>query len=89
MSVLDAQETILRLGDGNPGAMSVLIRVFKELGENEFSSVAQGLRVLNFSGPEIWLCYKDYAGEDLQGFVEGIRSRNQRMQDIVNREMGR
>ncbi len=89
MNIQDAQNTIVSMGKGNPGAIKVLSDVLAQLGEDTFSAVVQGLRVMKFEGPAIWLCYKDYADQDLNRFVAMVRERNADMQRLVNREIGR
>ena len=89
MGVEDTNNTIVDLGQGNPGAIRVLADVHVQMGIDEFSSVVQGLRVMKFFGPAIWLCYKDYAGQDLRRFVAAVKERNEDMQEVVNREMRR
>ncbi len=85
MSSADYQKTIVDLAKGNPGAAEVLGRVFETRGQSDFSSVVHGLRVMGFSGPQIWLCYEHFAGGDLGRFVEAVRERNQDMQELVHR----
>ena len=89
MSTRDAEITIVSMSKGNPGAIRVLSDVRRECGEDVFSAVIQGLRVMKFEGPAIWICYKDYAGQDLNRFVAMVRERNADMQRLVNREIGR
>ncbi len=89
MSIRDAQITIVAMGKGNPGAIKVLSEVLQTHGEDVFSAVVQGLRVMKFEGPAVWVCYKDYAGQDLSRFVAMVRERNEDMQRLVNREIGR
>ncbi len=89
MSIQDTENTIVAMGRGNPGAIRVLTDVRRECGEDVFSAVVQGLRVMKFEGPAIWVCYKDYAGQDLNRFVAMVRERNEDMQRLVNREMSR
>lgn len=85
MSIIDFQATAKDISKGNPGALTVLSNVYRTRGEGEFSSVVNGLRKMGFSGSQIWLCYKDFAGEDLGRFIEAVRERNQTMQDLVHR----
>lgn len=85
MSASDCHRTVLDVSKGNPGAARVLSEVYRYLGENKFSSVIQGLRVMEFSGPKIWMCYKDFAREDLDLFVTSVIERNQEMQEVVRK----
>ena len=85
----DLQKTIIDLSEGNPGAITALATTYRTLGEGQFSTLVHHLRQLDFKGPEIWLCWKDYAGQDLYKFFEGVRTKDPEMVSIVNREMGR
>ncbi len=89
MSIVDSQNTITKISRGNPGAITVLTRVLRERGEDQFSGVVNSLRVMGFSGPDIWIGYKDYAGEDLGRFIACVRERNEEMQGVINRAAGR
>jgi hypothetical protein len=46
--------------DGNPGAATVLVNLFK----NFQIEVIERLLEYNIKGPQIWVLYKDLCGED-------------------------
>ncbi len=74
---------------GNPREMTVLRRILSERGEDEFSGIVNSLRIMGFSGSDIWVGYKDYAGEDLARFIACVRERSAEMQGVINRAAGR
>jgi len=78
----DARKTIETLADGNPGAVEALTAVYKGMAEGDFSTLVFGLRRLDFSGPQIYVCWSDYAGKDLGKFFEGVRSKDPEMVSI-------
>jgi len=78
----DAQRTIETLADGNPGAAEALSAVYRELGEGQFSTLVFGLRRLDFSGPQIYVCWSDFANKDLYKFFEGVRTKDPEMVSI-------
>ena len=75
----DAARTIADLSIGNSGAVVVLRTVYRDLGESQFSTLVHGLRQLDFSGPQIYVCWADYAGRDLYKFFEGVRTKDPEM----------
>ncbi len=89
MPYTDAKNTIVDMSLGIPGAIVVLSQVWKDAGEETFSAVVAGLRALNYKGSLIWLAYKDWAGQDLPRFIEGVRTRDEGMQEVVREAEGR
>lgn len=75
----DAARAIADLAIGNPGAVEALSAVYRDLGENNFSTLVHGLRQLEFSGPQIYICWSDYANRDLYKFCEGVRTKDPEM----------
>lgn len=53
--------TPLELAAGNPGALNVLHALWSR---DDVASMA-ALRDLGFRGADIWVAFKDFAGEDL------------------------
>lgn len=83
MPISDASKTIADLAIGNSGAVEALSTVYRELGESQFSTLVHGLRRLDFSGPQIYVCWADYAGRDLYKFFEGVRTKDPEMVHIA------
>ena len=80
----DLERTIFDLSQGNPGALTALAIVYRDLGEGQFSTLVHHLRQLGFAGSQIYLCWNDFAGRDLYRFFEGVRTKDPTMLDIVN-----
>lgn len=80
----DLEKTIFNLSDGNPGALTALTIVYRDLGEGQFSTLVYHLRQLGFTGPQIYLCWNDFARRDLYKFFEGVRTKDPAMVSIVN-----
>lgn len=65
----ERQDQIIRLSEGNPGAMTVLVETIKLFGLNALDEVekVEGLR-----GPEIWMLYKDVNGQLIGPFFTDV-----------------
>lgn len=83
MAGTEASQTILKLAKGNPAAGVALATAYRELGESQFSTLVHGLRRLDFSGPQIYVCWADYADKDLYKFFEGVRTQDPEMVRIA------
>lgn len=79
-------DVIFKLSEGNPGAVNVLMQLFQD-GPTGFLNILC-LDDMNMRGPQIWVAFKDFAGEDLETLKEGLKSRSQDMVDKVNEECG-
>lgn len=79
------QEVIVKMAEGNPGA----VRVLCELAKAEFGIMdVLSLDDMNIRGCQIWVGYKDHCGEDLSKFRQAIKKRDQEMVTTINRESG-
>ena len=59
----DTPETVMvKMMDGNPGAMTVLMQLFRR--PNGIFKILK-LDTLEIYGPAIWVIYKDLMGEDI------------------------
>lgn len=79
-SVMDI---VLKLSENNPGAISVLTRIIKEMGDLGVLTILN-LDDMNIRGTQIWYGYKDVCGEDLKKFIDCIRNRDREMVDKIN-----
>lgn len=67
-----AMSAAMKMSDGNPGALTVLARMFKEGAEidpdDAMGAIGNmlSLDTLGIYGPRIWMLYKDVCGEDLR-----------------------
>ncbi len=55
---------IMRITQGNPGAITAVTEVIKAAGLNRGSEVVKMFDDIKMYGPNIWLGYKDICGED-------------------------
>jgi hypothetical protein len=65
------EESIKKICDGNPGALSVVMRIFKQ---NDFlgNLLLVALDQKGIYEGQIWYHYKDLCGEDLSKFIDHI-----------------
>lgn len=66
----EAIKLIVKLSEGNPGAMTVMVDLYKERGDDGLDII---VNEPNLRGCAIWLVYKDYGTQDLKRFDESIR----------------
>ena len=84
MTRIDMHDTeissIMKMSEGNPGAMSICTRLLREGGEIDTDDIFGGLGsilmldTLGVYGSEIWMLYKDVCGEDLGKMLAVIRA---------------
>jgi len=95
------QDIVVKLAEGNPGALSVCVQMLTETEKIDPDAILKGLSgllmldTLGIYGSEIWILYKDVCGEDitdtiaiLRGFQLGIVTENQLHYAIQNRGNG-
>ena len=79
------QSSLIKLSQGNPGALRVLCELVKADPTAGLISMLDaddmGLR-----GPAIWVGYKDFAKGDLQVFREALRNRSSEMITVIRQE---
>lgn len=73
-------EVVLKMAEGNPGAVTILMRLIKEGEFIDRMDWMQGLGSiveldhLGIYGSRIWVLYKDYNGEDLPRMIASLRA---------------
>lgn len=77
------EEILKKMSQGNPGALSVMMRFLKE--DPAGLMVILHLDDMGMRGPAIWVGYKDHCGEDLAKFKEAIFARSPEMVETVRR----
>lgn len=82
------RDAIADLGKGVPGAMTVLMDIYEEVGENSFLGLARRFKKVNLTGSAIWIGYKDHCGEDLQTFMLSFLSTPTPLFATINKELG-
>jgi hypothetical protein len=80
------QDLVLKMSEGNPGAISVLMRLLG--GDPQSVMRILDLDDMNMRGSQIWVAFKDYAGQDLGAFTDALVRRAQEMVDKVNEICG-
>jgi len=79
---------MVKMTEGNPGALIVLLTAMKEKGAQEMGELILFLDDMNIRGKQIWIGYKDYCGCDIDKFADCIKEKDQVMIDKIN-EIGR
>jgi len=76
-----AQDVIIALAEGNPGALNVCIRVAKEAAaidqDNALASLGPLLTLDSngIYGSRIWMLWKDVCGQDMINFLGVLRAK--------------
>lgn len=85
---IDFSDSMLleKMGEGNPGAISVLGRLM--IVPTGLMSILD-LDDMNIRGSQIWVAYKDYCGEDIDLFTQSLVSRDGDLVKCVNIETAR
>ena len=80
-----AKDIMMKMSQGNPGALNVMCMMLKEHGAEAILTLLD-LDDMNMRGPSIWVGYKDWAGCDLEKFMEAAKGRNPEMVAKVKEE---
>ena len=67
-----AQSALIKMADGNPGAITVMIGLLKRADDGLLDLLH--LDTVGLYGPDIWIAYKDICGEDLDALSDRLRS---------------
>lgn len=74
------QSAIMKLAQGNPGALTVLMQVMEQaerIDPDSFGGpvmVLMHLDELGFHGPRVWMLYKDVCGESVSRMMGALRA---------------
>ena len=79
------QDIIIKMSEGNPGAVGVLMDLFQKCPLKGIK-VALFLDDMNIRGQQIWAGYKDYCEEDLDKFIDVIEKNDKLMVKAINQE---
>lgn len=71
-------DIFMKLSEGNPGALTVLMELYKHGAEIDPDAgdpilLMLNLDSLNLYGPNIWVLFKDVCGENLTKFIACLR----------------
>jgi len=80
---MPVRDALVILAEGNVGAATVLARVASGEAGGDILDIFH-LDDMNMRGIQIWVAYKDWAGEDLAVFLQGVRHHDARMIECVN-----
>lgn len=76
------QELLMLMGEGNAGAIVVLLKLFEQ---NEIGIILD-LDDMDIRGEQIWVGFKDFSNQKLDVFKDAVRSRNKEMISMINSE---
>jgi hypothetical protein len=79
-------EVLVKMSEGNPGAITVLTQMLLE-DHNNFMFILH-MDNMNMRGASIWIGYKDHCKEDIKVFIEAVKNRDKDMINTINRELG-
>lgn len=80
MSKINVGDTVatmaIKMGEGNPGGLSVVIRLINHKGKSGSDGMLHLLLldVLEIYGSKLWMLYKDCCGEDFDVLIKTILS---------------
>lgn len=77
-------ERALSLADGNPGAITVLAKVLRDASVVTHT-VLDALEKLRWTGPTIWVAYKNVCKEDYDEFSARVILRDPSLMDKVDK----
>lgn len=73
-------DVIIKLADGNPGATTVMVEIYKQGATIDPDSALGGIGAIlaldthGIYGPRIWMLYKDVCGQDLRVMLAILRA---------------
>jgi hypothetical protein len=79
-------EIITRIGEGNPGAMQVVMKISKAMPAVDFGYLVGALEDHKICGPKLWIAYKDYANENIDTMSTAILRRSPELRDAIRAE---
>lgn len=78
-------DCLVAMAEGNPGAITVLSEILQK--DPHGLITVLHLDDMNIRGPQIWVGYKDFCGQDIHKFIECVKNRDGEMIDAINNEM--
>ena len=79
---MSTMEFVVIMAEGNPGALQAMMQLEKN--DPVGLLLAMHLDDMNIRGTQIWICYKDFCGQDLHKFIACIKNRDIEMIRFVN-----
>lgn len=78
-------QNLARMSEGNPGALSVLVKMLQRK-SGLFDILL--LDDMQIYGPSVWIGYKDWARQDLEVFVKGLKDNDKSLIDCITSNGG-
>lgn len=80
------QHVIIKMSEGNPGALNVLMQILKKFSKAPEDAFIQYLFLddMNIRGTQIWIGYKEYCKCDIDKFVQCIKDHDEGMIAEIN-----
>ncbi len=75
-------ESIVKMAEGNPGAITVMMSLVKEVDYGLISIMK--LDDMNLRGWKIWVGFKDFCKSDINKFYDCIMDEDKEMQKYIN-----
>ena len=76
-------DVIIKLSEGNPGAVTVLTALLAEDYDRNFLLILT-LDDMNIRGSQIWVGFKDHCNSDMDWFKRAIATRDPDMVETIN-----
>ena len=83
----DPMTSIVEMAEGNIGAIRVLTDLCQPDLMMGFMTIL-GLDDMNIRGPQIWIAFKDYCGQDIEKLRAVIKARDPAMVAMINERSG-
>jgi len=78
----NVMDMMITMSEGNPGASRVLV----QFADNP--SALLDMDDMNIRGCQVWVAFKDFAGQDIDVLKSAVRERSSDMVEIINKESG-
>lgn len=72
MNVEEEGRRLVRLSEGNPGAISVLTQIVTTVADSQIAPIFDEIEKQELTGPKLWIAYKDYGNEVVDQTVSAI-----------------
>jgi hypothetical protein len=85
---MSVRDVVVEMSEGNPGAINVMMSIINSSDEMRGSIPAAMILLhlydMNIRGPQIWLAYKDWAGQDLGKLIKAVMARDLELVTFLN-----
>lgn len=77
---------MLTMGEGNPGALAVLMQLLENPDFKESVHIILSMDDMNIRGSQIWVAFKDHCKQDLELLKKLVLARDKELIATVNKE---